>query len=83
MLNLHYSDRIVYFNKSSGIKYHKSYISKLEIENPIAYITETKIILIYVLSIIFSFSLEDIFSKYKWNSIRKTYYLKIENITRE
>ena len=58
------------------MKYYKSYLSRLAIENHIAYVSETKIILNYVLFILFHCYPEGFFGAYKGNSIRKTYYYK-------
>ena len=72
----HCSDGIINFNQGSGIKFHKSYLSRLAMENTIAYISETKLILNYILSIIFGCSPEGFFSEYEGTSTRKTHYYK-------
>ena len=46
-------DGMINFDQSNSMKYHKIYLSRLAIENPIAYVTETKSILNHVLSILF------------------------------
>ena len=54
--SFHCSDGIIDFNQGSGIKFHKSYLSRLAMENPIAYVSETKLILNHILFILFSCS---------------------------
>ena len=64
------------FDQSNSMKYHKTYLSRLAIENPIAYVTETKSILNHVLSILFGCSPEGFFGAYEGTSTRKTRYYK-------
>ena len=75
--NLHdYSNGNINFDEGSGIKYYKSYISRLAIENLVTYLIESKIILNHILSILFGYSPERFFGAYEGTSTRKTRYYK-------
>ena len=65
------------------MKYHKSYLSRLAMENPIAYVSETKSVLNHVLSILFGCPPERFFGVYDGISSRKTRYYKTGDLKRE
>ena len=75
--NSHYcGDGMINFDQSYSMQYHKSYLSRLAMENPIAYVSETKSVLNHILSILFGCPPEGFFGVYEGISSRKTRYYK-------
>ena len=80
--NSHYcGDGMINFDQSCSMKYHKSYLSRLAMENPIAYVAETKSDLNHVLSILFGCPQKDSLVHMKEFLLEKT--IKTEGSKRE
>ena len=74
---------MINFDQSCSMQYHKSYLSRLAMENPIAYVSETKSVLNHVLSILFGCPLEGFFGVYDGISSRKQDTIKTGDLKRE
>ena len=59
-----------------GSMYQRSQLAKLAIENPIAYVMETKSMITHVLLVLFGLAPEHFFSAYEVKTARKTQYYK-------
>ena len=58
------------------IKFTRDRLARLAIENPVAYVEESKLVLRDVLSILFGLKPEHFFGKTEGKSIRRTKYYK-------